>query len=271
MVGCMASPPTNTAGHRVGFTLVELLVTITITVALASLSIVVLRNVRAAARSATCVNNIKQIVATHNILSQETGGFIVHAWASPVKGSELRNWSEFHTILLSEDFDWLQPGPDVSERMRSMKYLCCPTAYALRKSEMARQDDHRGWRTYGLNMKIGLNQDPDPALRAWTDGARTFTEVVSPGKLVLVSEAGWEGARNRYPGAIGPDPVNAGFANFHGGGFHVGYLDGHVERHTADTFLLTGKSLPNGQVGQWTNPEFALMWRGRLTPREVEE
>jgi prepilin-type N-terminal cleavage/methylation domain-containing protein/prepilin-type processing-associated H-X9-DG protein len=266
----MESPPPNAPGHRIGFTLVELIVTITIIAVLASLSFVALRNVRTSARSATCVNNIKQIIATHNILAQETGGVIVHPWASVIQGSELRNWSEFHTIQLSDDFDWLQPVSDVNERMRNMEYLRCPTAYALQRSEMARLNDHRGWRTYGLNQKIGLNQDPDPSLRAWTDGARTVIEVVSPSKLVLVSEGGWEGSRNRYPGAIGPEAENAGYAGFHGGGFHVGYLDGHVERHTADTFLLTGKTLPNGQVGQWTNPEFALMWRGRLTPREVE-
>lgn len=267
----MKGPPPNTPGHRLGFTLVEMLVTITIIVVLAAVSFVVFRSARVAARAATCVNNIKQIIATHNLLAQDTGGIIVHAWASAVQGSELRNWSEFHTIQLSEDFDWLQNVPDVSERMRSMEHLRCPAAYALHKGEMAKQNDHRGWRTYGLNQKIGLNEDPDPALRAWTDGARTLTEVMSPAKLVLVSEGGWEQSRTRYPGAIGPEANNAGYAGFHGGGFHVGYLDGHVEKHTTDTLLLKGKSLPNGQVGQWTNPEFALMWRGRLTPREIEE
>jgi prepilin-type N-terminal cleavage/methylation domain-containing protein/prepilin-type processing-associated H-X9-DG protein len=261
---------TNIPGHRFGFTLVELLVTITIIVVLAAVSFVVFRSVRASARATTCVNNIKQIITTHNLLTQETG-FIVHPWASAVQGSELRNWSEFHTIELSEDFDWMQPVPDVSERMRRMDHLRCPTAYALHQGEMASQDDHKGWRTYGLNQKIGLNEDPDPAQRRWTDGARTFTEVVSPSKLVLVSEGGWEQSRSRYPGAIGPEANAAAYAGFHGGGFHVGYLDGHVERHTADTFLLAGKTLPNGKVGQWTNPEFALMWRGRLTPREIEE
>lgn len=267
----MTSPPTNNAGQRVGFTLIELLVTLTIIVVLAALSFHLFRRARAAAHASTCVNNIKQITATHNILTQETGGVIVHAWASSIQGSGLRNWSEFHTIQLSGDFDWLQPVPDVSERMRSMVHLRCPTAYALHKGEMKRQNDHKGWRTYGINQKIGLNLDPDPAQRAWTDGARTFTEVVSPARLVLVSEGAWDGSGNRYPGAIGPDPGSASYADFHGGGFHVGYLDGHVEKHTLDTFLRTGKTLPNGQSGRWTNPEFALMWRGRLTPREIEE
>lgn len=54
----------------------------------------------------------------------------------------------------------------------------------------------------------------------------------------------------------------------HNGGFNVGYFDGHIEKHTEDTFLITGKTLPNGQKGKWSNLEFALMWRGRLTKRQ---
>ena len=262
----MNPPPKQLSGHKTAFTIVELLVTIAIIVVLAALSFVGFRRVMESARAATCVNNMKQVATNHVILAQENSGFIVHPWASAPQGSWQRNWSEFHTILLSEDFSWLQPAPDVNARMRTMDHFHCPTAYALRKSKMDERDNHRGWRTYGLNQKIGVNLDPDAGQREWTDGAQRLTEVASPAKLVLVSERNWDGSR--YPGAIGPEPNSPGYANFHNGGFNVAYLDGHVERHTKDTFLLTGTTLPNGQVGEWSNPEFALMWRGRLTSRD---
>ena len=49
--------------------------------------------------------------------------------------------------------------------------------------------------------------------------------------------------------AIGPQQNSPSHADFHYGGFNPGYPDGRVERHTTDTFLLTGKTLPNGQAG----------------------
>lgn len=261
------NPPPK--GHRTGFTVVELLVTIAIVVVLAALSFFAFRRVQETAGSATCVSNMKQVATTHVLLAQENGGYLVHPWASAPEGGWQRNWSEFHTILLSEDFGWLQPEPEVSSRMRSMDHFQCPTAYRLRKSKMDGQDNHRGWRTYGLNQKLGIDENPAPGQEEWADGARTLAEVVSPAKLVLVSERKWDGAR--YPGAIGPQRGGPGYADFHKGGFHVAYLDGHVERHTTDTFLISGRTLPNGQGGNWSNPEFALMWRGRLSQREFEE
>ncbi len=264
--GGMNPPP---RAHRTAFTVVELLVTIAIVVLLAALSFSAYRRVRDAAGAATCVNNMKQIASTHVLLAQENGGYLVHPWASAPNGSWQRNWSELHTIVLSEDFSWVQSDPEVNARMRTMGHFQCPTAYKLRKSKMDEQDNHRGWRTYGLNQKLGIDADPAPGEEGWTDGARMLSEVDSPAKLVLVSERKWDG--KRYPGAVGPQPTSPGYADFHNGGFHVGYLDGHVQKHTPDSFLLTGRTLPNGQGGDWSNPEFALMWRGRLTRRNFEE
>ena len=265
----MNPPPKGAWGLRPAFTVVELLITIAIIAVLAALIFIGVGRGRESARAALCVNNMKQIATNHVLLAEENGGFLVHPWASALRGSGIRHWSEFHTILLSEDFGWDQPEPDVNVRMRTIDQFQCPTAYARKKKQMKEHDDQRGWRTYGLNQKIGVVDDPAAADLGWTDGALTIAEVESPTKLVLVSEAEWEGAKSRYPGAIGPAPGNTSYAHFHNGGFHVGYLDGHVEKHTTDTLLRTGRTLPNGQVGQWSNPEFTLMWRGRLTPRNL--
>ena len=90
--------------------MVELLVTIAIIVVLGALSFVALGRIRESARAAVCLNNIKQVTATHILLAQENGGNLVHPWTSTIHGSEQRNWSEFHTILLNEDFGWDEPA-----------------------------------------------------------------------------------------------------------------------------------------------------------------
>jgi len=243
-------------------------VVIAIIAVLGALSFALFGRGRDAARSASCVNNIKQVCSTHLALAQENGGFIVHPYRSIVQNGWNRNWAQFHTILLSEDFNWRQPGADVNIRMRTLDQFQCPTAYAEKQSKMRELDGHDGWRTYMLNGRIGTDKEPSSEDRGWIDGARTVIEVVSPARLVLVSERVWNGSK--YPPAGGPWPGEFGYADFHSGGFHVGYFDGHVQRHTPDNFLLGGVTLPNGQEGKWSNREFSLMWRGRMSPRQID-
>lgn len=254
--------------RRNGFTLVELLVVIAIIAVLAGFSLVLFKRGREAARAAKCVSNLKQICANQVILSQENGGFIVHPESSAPLGSWKRNWTQFHTIMLSDDFNYQEEDDRVNVRMRTIDYFQCPTAYEQKRSEMSQKKDHDGWRTYMLNERIGAVEEPSAEDRERIDGASTLIEVASPSKLVLASERMWDGSH--YPTAGGPWPGEVGYGDFHNGGFHVGYMDGHVVKHTKDDFLLGGETLPSGQEGTWTNPEFALMWRGRLSSREFD-
>jgi prepilin-type N-terminal cleavage/methylation domain-containing protein len=258
----------NHSRCRSGFTLIELLVVAAIIIMLAALSFVFVRRGRDAADEVRCMNNIKVICADQLAMAAENNGFILHPWRSAPLGGWARNWAMHHTILKSEDMGWREQTDKVVERMRTMDHFQCPTAYRVRREEMADAGGHNGWRTYGLNGRIGVDREPSASERGWIDGAATITQVADPAKLVLVHERQWNGSA--YSGAGGPyPPKTVTYADFHRGGFHVGYMDGHVLKWKPNEFLLGGVTLPNGQEGKWSNPEFSLMWRGQMFKRSL--
>lgn len=263
------SLPMKAIATRRAFTVIELLVVIAIIMVLMALIFAFMRRGQDAANATRCMNNVRQIAATHVNLARENNGYIVHPYRSAALGSWNRNWAMYHTILVNEDFGWRQPGDEVNARMRTMDHFKCPTAFALKAAEMAEKDNQGGWRTYSLNGRIGTDKEPSKSDRGWIDGAMTLTQVQSPAKLVLVMERYWNG--NQYPAGGGPWPGEYGYADFHGGRSHFGFMDGHVEKLRPEEMLLGGVSFPNGQEGKWNNPEFALMWRGQMFKREIPD
>jgi prepilin-type processing-associated H-X9-DG protein len=62
----------------------------------------------------------------------------------------------------------------------------------------------------------------------------------------------------------------------HHGGFHVGFMDGHVERMTCRDFPYQGNELPDGRTVEFkSNPKtpneihWSLVWRGTRNKREM--
>jgi prepilin-type N-terminal cleavage/methylation domain-containing protein/prepilin-type processing-associated H-X9-DG protein len=260
-----------------GFTLVELLVTIAIVAVLAALTIFVARRGKAAAQAAHCVNNVRQLLNAQLMITQDTNGYLIHSGQTPVQGKK-RNYAMHFTVLQHPDLSYTDPGVDIQPHVTSVEWLSCPTAYAAHKAEMSKKTGAGRWRTYALNNRIGLDPDQyrgSDSQGAAHDGAMRPEQVESPQLLMMVAERQWNG--NNYPSAFGPHScADNPMPGFHNGGFHVGFMDGHVERMTYTEFPYQGNTMPDGRTvefkGKPKTPNeihWSLVWRGMAHRREM--
>jgi len=263
-----------------GFTLVELLVTISIIIVLAALSFVGFTRAREGARAASCVNNLKQIASSQAAITEDTGGFFIHAGRSYV-GGKRRNYAYHFTVLANESLTYTDPWSKLNARITDVDYLSCPTARSHAAATMAEANGAARWRTYALNNRMGVAQEQNSENGNATDGASRLEHLQSPHLTICASERK-ANANGRYPSAIGQGSSQpkdgSGVADFHNGGCHVAYMDGHVARITQDTFPYTDNTMPDGRkVRVRTTPKtpddvhWALVWRGMAVKREIPE
>lgn len=101
-----------------GFTLAELLVTITIIVVLAALSVVGVSRMRSSANNSTCVSNIRQLAVAGLAYSTETGTY-------PPYGTQADGTSPFWFQILAKDLG-LNPELGAAEVERQRSFPTCP-------------------------------------------------------------------------------------------------------------------------------------------------
>lgn len=264
-----------------GFTLVELLVTITIIIVLAALGFVGFKRARESARAASCVNNLKQIASSQAAITEDTGGFLIHPSKSYVGGVK-RNYAMHFTVLANEGLTYTDEWSKVNARLSDVDFLSCPTARAEAAAAMAQANNASRWRTYALNSRIGVAQGQNKNKSKGTNGASRIEHLQSPHLTICASERKPNG-KGRYYAAVGynssvPDDEDEGMADFHNGGFHVAYMDGHVAKLTQEKFPYSGNEMPDGRVVKIKrNPQtpdeihWALVWRGQRARRHIPE
>ncbi|NNC90114.1 MAG: type II secretion system protein [Akkermansiaceae bacterium] len=267
-----------------GFTLVELLVVVAIILSLAGLLFSFTKRGIDAAQSARCVNNIKQLCQTQIAVSGDYGGYLVHASGTPypIDRSNKANFALHFAGSLMPEAKGVRRK--LNEAIKSVEMLSCPTAYNRRQSELLERTGHSSWRTYGLNARIGYvpSQTTEQGNNAHVDGATRFDQLEDPSLTILVSEPPYNEGNKVYRSAFGPGSARTsqvGMAKFHKKGFHVGYADSHVERHTDETFPSQNNVLPDGRQvrlrtgGSRTDRDehFSIVWRGTRTRRSIPD
>ncbi|MFA6176148.1 MAG: prepilin-type N-terminal cleavage/methylation domain-containing protein [Phycisphaerae bacterium] len=93
-----------------GFTLVELLVTIAVVVILATLLIPVLKGAQASAKSAVCLNNLKQIRTYLQLYANDNDGYLPKVWDG------VKQWN----VVLCETV----AAPDIAARKNFALWHC---------------------------------------------------------------------------------------------------------------------------------------------------
>lgn len=252
---------TESTSSRSGFTVIELLVVITILMVLAALIFVVTGRARDAAHGSVCMNNMRQIASDNIALCNENNGVIIHAWTSTVRGGWRRNWMYHHTVLRNEDLTWKEPLNVLEDRVMTMDHLQCPMALRMNHEGMAKQKGWKAQGTYGMNGLIGRDADPS-ADRGWIRGADLLITIEDSSKLVMLFEKEWDG--EKYGSSGGPVNRIHKFARFHSGGFHAAFFDGHVEKAKHGEFPIWTKP-----GFKWGDEDFRMYWIGlaKMRPR----
>jgi prepilin-type N-terminal cleavage/methylation domain-containing protein len=145
-----------------GFTLVELLIVVSIIAVLASLFLPALIGAKERARRAACLNNERQFVLAALLYANDNNHRL------PVPGTDNYNPDDTHTAILSSN-----SATNLLRYVSTLKSLDCPNLHAWME-----QVDWRNHLTYGL--AIGYHYLGGHRGTPWDGGAQTTFRWTSP-------------------------------------------------------------------------------------------
>ena len=227
---------------RSGFTLVELLVVISIIGLLAGLGIPAIKKGLDAAKTAKCANNLKQMGVGFQRFAAENDGKLPKAWSN----DEYPNWPEWSgwdLVIL----DYLEVGAMTSSGRRvysenTPTLFLCP-ADSCRTNIF--YEGSRGNLRYSYRMNISSVDDPP---QGQFPSTVKVVQLPSPSKSILVCDGEFKythhvSTRPTHASSIqliARDNSNNVATTRHSGAANYLFVDGHVEKlKWADTWSRT--------------------------------
>ena len=217
--------------RRCGFTLVELLVVITIIVALAADTFVAVRAIRAKANAATSASNIKQLYDGHMLYLAEYTHFpSQNDWTSKIQAEAVANCQTWHERLAP----YVGLGADLEEtQQKFIPETAPPGVFQVPGRKRLLEDNERGGFRSGYVRSPRIYQNDDSVSRRasfkdlvpFSRLSASFFLIDTGGDSPETDFNGWEisnAARLKWP-AHGGKPGTLD------GNVVICYLDGHVE------------------------------------------
>ncbi|EIQ02133.1 prepilin-type N-terminal cleavage/methylation domain-containing protein [Opitutaceae bacterium TAV1] len=202
--------------RRHAFTLIELLTVIAIIGILAAIIIPVVGRVRASARAAQCLSNMRQTGAAAQLWSADNKGFIIPAYdaTSEVATTSLLSWMG----MLAPYAGWQKPDPGDT---KFLNYDAIPDVF---KCALSPKPTPAGEKPLGFAQNLRYLSGKNPG---WPFGMRTYAQAAHPSTTVFMAESD---TFKTFVGA--PDTVSWGWPQpeyrHPGNTCNVLWLDGHV-------------------------------------------
>lgn len=220
----------ETYGEFVKFTMIELLVVLSIITILGSLLLPVLITTQEKSRSINCTANLKQVTTGTMIYTNEFNGYF------PSRATAKCHWASALVVRTS-----ILPNYSVA---------VCPS-YPPYKASRGKEDMYQPYLTYGI---LGI-YDPDDAITAVNylslKKMHTLAKTEIFGDSVNITPSSWVSEQGFSPGPVQYAFVRKNFSTSHSTAIHLrhfvranfAWADGHVAPVNANSEIVSAAHL----------------------------
>ncbi len=226
--------------NRQGFSLIELLVVVSIIAILAAIILPSLKLVREAAQSNKCINNLRQLQTANIAYSGNNDGYYVPAYYTNGAGVHINTWMDNNDFVYSVIQDVNQNVSAATEASALLKGQLCPlakpngfssavaTSYGYNYPSNAAVPINSCAQTHsslaGLSNKVAFADALDPDLKYAKADPKFWWAPSWPAETQSVAEGQWNTKAVAYR---------------HHARANVAFFDGHVEAQQWKTLFVS--------------------------------
>ncbi len=202
---------------KLGYTLTEVLVVITLIAVLTAILIPVAGKIRSAGNTVKCISNLKQVTSIYLMTVQDNNGLFLPS--NKVRPGEVtamyrdKHWDEAVAIFLH--------NTGHGQRNDRVRHLSCPAVLDKLISDHGKTPENAvNKSTYGVNSYLNRRGGDELPI-----GATRMDQLVEPSETILFGDSKiiGTGLPERSINGWGQQPVA-----YHGKHAHLSYADGHV-------------------------------------------